>query len=110
MVDTIPLRFNVGRAFAAARGADWSRARRLFYAATAPLIPPLRLKRILVELRQPGRPRDLLPRVLPMLCAGLTIDALGQLVGYVAGPGGSIYNNTRMEFDTDRRLGRRRKR
>jgi hypothetical protein len=110
MIDTIPLRFGVGRAFAAARAEHWPRSRRLFYAVTAPLIPVIRLKRTLADLRLPGRPRDLVPRVLPLLCAGLAIDALGQLVGYATGPGDSVRNNTLMEFDTDRRLGIRRKR
>jgi hypothetical protein len=110
VADTLPLRFGVGRAFAAARAADWPRSRRLVYAATAPLIPLVRLRRTLAELRLPGRPRHLLPRVLPLLCAGLAIDALGQLVGYAAGPGDSVRHNTQMEFDTDRRLGRRRRR
>jgi hypothetical protein len=45
-----------------------------------------------------------------MLCAGLVIDAAGQLVGYATGPGDSIRSNTQMEFDTERRLGRRRRR
>jgi hypothetical protein len=109
MADTIPLRFGVGRAFAAARAADWPRVRRLVYAVSAPLIPLIRLRRTLAELRLPGRPRHLLPRVLPLLCAGLAIDALGQLVGYVAGPGNSVHHNTQMEFDADRRLGRRKR-
>ena len=110
MADTIALRFGVGRAFAAARAAGWSRARRLVYAASAPLIPLVRLRRTVAELRLPGRPRHLLPRVLPLLCVGLAIDAAGQLVGYAAGPGNSIRHNTQMEFDYERRLGLRRKR
>jgi hypothetical protein len=109
LADTIPLRFGVGRAFAAARSADWPRVRRLVYAASAPLIPPIRLRRTLAELQLPGRPRHLLPRVLPLLCVGLAIDAAGQLVGYAAGPGNSIHHNTQMEFDAERRIGRRRR-
>jgi hypothetical protein len=110
MADLVPLRFGVGRAFAAARAADWPRARRALYAAASPLIPVVRLQRIVRELRLPGRPRHLLPRILPCLCAGLVFDAAGQMVGYAAGPGDWVRRNTAMELDMERRLGRRHKR
>ncbi|MGH7963364.1 MAG: glycosyltransferase family 2 protein, partial [Candidatus Binatia bacterium] len=72
----IPLRFHGGRLFAASRARGWSPLRRLFYAGGAPLIPLVRLWRIVRELRRPGRQHHLLPRVLPALVAGLAVDGV----------------------------------
>jgi hypothetical protein len=42
--------------------------------------------------------------VLPVLGAGVTIDGLGELVGYAAGPGSSSANLGGIEFDRRRFL------
>jgi hypothetical protein len=76
-------RFESGRKFASIRVGRWSPARRLVYAAGAPLIPAVRLRRILAELRRSGRSRELLPRLLPVLALSLAVSALGELAGYV---------------------------
>lgn len=98
----LPLRFHGGRLFAAARARDWPLRRRLFYAAAAPLIPLVRARRVVGELRKPGRPRHLLPRVLPALLAGLCVDGAGELAGYLAGPGGAMARLSDMEFHRQR--------
>ena len=100
----LPLRFHGGRLFASARARGWPLRRRLFYAAAAPLIPVVRAARIVRELRRPGRPRRLLPRVLPALVAGLCVDGAGELVGYLAGAGRAMARLSDMEFHRRRFL------
>jgi hypothetical protein len=80
-------RFHAGRFFAAARARPWGRARRLAYAAGSPLIPFLRVRRILARVRSSPRTSGLAPRILPVLAASLAVSALGELFGYAFGPG-----------------------
>lgn len=79
-------RFQSSRNFAGRRARQWTLWRRLLYVGGAPLIPAVRLKRIFGYIRRSDRP-DLIPRVLPALLLALTISAVGELVGYAAGPG-----------------------
>jgi hypothetical protein len=83
------VRFHSGRLFAAARSEGWSTLRRLAYSAGAPLIPAVRLRRFVRDLRRPGARSDLLPRLLPALVVGLTVSSAGEMVGYLLGPGSS---------------------
>lgn len=101
---SVPLRFNGGRLFAASRARDWPALRRLLYCAGAPVIPFVRLKRIVLELRKPGRRRDLLPRILPLLAAGLVVDAAGEMIGYACGEGDAMRKLSEMEFHRHRYL------
>ncbi len=79
-------RFYAGRG-SAARARPWAGPRRLAYAAATPLIPLLRLRRILRLLRGSPRTRGLLPAILPALLASLAVSALGELCGYAFGTG-----------------------
>lgn len=90
-----------GRLFASARARQWSLYRRLLYVGGAVLIPPLRLWRIIRELRRPGRPSNLLPAVLPLLGVGLVASALGEMVGYVFGAGNVSEQVRDLEFHRD---------
>ena len=56
--------YHYGRLFAASRTARWSILRRLLYLGAAPLIPLVRLRRIVAEIRRLGRQNDLLPGIL----------------------------------------------
>lgn len=103
-LDSIVLRFYGGRLFAAARSRRWSRLRRLLYAGAAPLIPLVRLRRILAELRKPGRPGHLLPRILPALIVGLIADGTGEMVGYISGAGDTMQTLTPLEFHREQHL------
>ncbi|HJR41193.1 MAG TPA: glycosyltransferase [Gemmatimonadaceae bacterium] len=85
----LPVMYLAGRAFADTRAADWSVVRRLVFAAASPLIPAVRLWRILHEARRAGQRWSFLLRVLPTLAVGLVLDAAGQLMGYAAGAGGA---------------------
>jgi hypothetical protein len=75
-----------GRAYAASRAAEWPAWRRAAYALGSPLIPLVRGRRVLRDIRRTGR-SELLPRILPALAAGLTLSALGELAGYALGAG-----------------------
>jgi hypothetical protein len=98
----LPLRFNGGRLFAAARSHSWPLWRRAVFALGSPLIPFLRLARITRQLFIAGRPRHLLPRLWPALFLGLIADGAGELVGYLLGPGGAMATLSDMEFHRER--------
>jgi glycosyltransferase involved in cell wall biosynthesis len=97
--------FLQGRTFAAerARSEDWGLARRLAYAAAAPLIPPIRLRRSLRDLGRLDR-RPQLARILPATVLGLLVSALGEALGYTAGPGGAPERISSFEFHRDRHV------
>ncbi|HVF49493.1 MAG TPA: hypothetical protein VNA19_05375 [Pyrinomonadaceae bacterium] len=101
---SLTLRFNGGRLFASARARAWPLWRRALFTLAAPLIPAVRLARIAREMRAPGRPRHLLPRVLPALAVGLVADGAGELVGYACGAGGAMAKLSDMEFHRERYL------
>lgn len=71
-----------GASYARGRRPEWSRGRRLIYAAGAPLIPFVWLARIARNLRRDGRLHDLW-RGLPLLIAGLGLTGAGECVGYL---------------------------
>jgi hypothetical protein len=79
--------FLSGRAFAHTRSGQWSLPRRLAFAAASPLIPLVRLARTLGHVRRIRRGPWFAARVVPTVCVGLTFDAVGQMIGYAAGPG-----------------------
>jgi hypothetical protein len=74
-------RFGAGRTFATDRSAQWPTWRRVVYTAGSPVIPLLRLRRALRDLRRGGGPR----RALPPLLAGLLASGAGEAVGYAVG-------------------------
>jgi hypothetical protein len=67
------------------RQERFSLLRRVAYAAAAPLIVAVQLRRTLREIARTGRTRELLPRLLPALLAGLTAQQAGETVGYLTG-------------------------
>jgi len=107
---SIPLRFNGGRLFAAARARPWPIWRRALFTVAAPLIPAVRCARIARELLRPGRPCRQLPRVLPALIFGLVWDGAGEMLGYACGAGKAMAILSDMEFHRDRFLSRTDKR
>jgi hypothetical protein len=93
----IPFRYYAGRQFAATWAQPWSLPRRLFFTAAAPLFPLVRLWRIQKCVRR-GQSGSFLIRLFPTLFVGLLLDGLGQMVGYVAGAGGSMEKMAKYEF------------
>ncbi len=98
-----------GRVFGATRALEWDRKRRVLYAAASPLIPFVRLSRIVRETSS-AVPRSTLVRALPSLVYGLVLDAIGQMLGYLQGVGRAAEHLSRMEANradhvtaTDRR-------
>jgi hypothetical protein len=95
--------FHNGRVFGALRARDWSPARRAAYAAGCPLMPLLRLSRILRHARRAGWAR-VLARALPVMLAALCAHAAGELVGYAAGSGNAVRRMAPYELHRDRYL------
>lgn len=100
--------FHCGRMFAATRAEEshWSVLRRLFYAGAAPLIPLVRLSRVLPTLRRTRRHENLPRGVLPALCFGLVVDGVGQLLGYLAGAGDARQRMSDLEYHRDHHITR----
>lgn len=99
---SLTLRFNGGRLFASSRAQSWPVWRRALFACASPLIPLVRCQRIARELLKPGRPRHLLPRLLPSLFVGLVFDGAGEMTGYAFGAGGAMAKLSDMEFHRER--------
>ena len=90
-----------------ARKKKWSVWRRLLYICGGPLIPPLRLWRTLPKIYLTGRQRELMPRILPAMFAGLIPHAIGEVIGYALGSGNaelrySFYEMKRTRHITER--------
>jgi|SRR5579871_155051 len=101
---SLSLRFHSGRLFAAARARGWTPQRRLLYTGGAPLIPLVRLCRILSQLSRSRTPPGVMPWVLPALVAGLTVDGVGEMVGYAFGAGTAVERSAELEFHRDKHL------
>jgi hypothetical protein len=63
---------------------------RLGYGAAALALPPLLFYRTISRIVSKGRHRAELVRSLPLLAVFVVSWALGEMVGYVAGPGDSL--------------------
>ncbi|BCM90684.1 hypothetical protein IAD21_02544 [Abditibacteriota bacterium] len=98
----LPLHFHLGRAFAASRSKQWNRTRRLLYAVASPLIPAVRLKRLLGSIRQLPSPGTVIALLLV-----LATDAVGQFCGYFTGRGVIPQWLQEMEFNRIHHLRRR---
>ena len=97
--------FYSGRVFASSRARSWNAGRRILYAIASPLIPFVRMNRIVGQARESGAWRKVPSGVLPMLLLGLFVSALGEFVGYCAGPGQARPKLAEFEFHRVRHLG-----
>jgi len=87
-----------GRAFAAPRSEHWPLPRRLLYFFGGPLIPWVRLRRIIEQVRG-ARPTARPPKgVWPVVLLGLGVSAVGEMIGYLWGAGDSIERRCDLEF------------
>ena len=116
MLSLIRCEFVGGRLYGAARVRhnNWSMARRLLYILGSPLIPVLRLRRTLREVRRAGQWDTLLPQILPGIITALVAHCLGEISGYALGAGDAAWQRVpcelnRCEFlrESDRSLGSR---
>lgn len=103
---TARYRVNESRMLAAARTRteDWSLAKRLLYLLGGPLIPGVRLARILGDLR--GRGHPLHPRVVLGLAVALLFDGVGQMLAFGLGRGRSLERLDEMDSQWERRTDR----
>ena len=101
---SMALRFLGGWLFASGRARRWSAGKRAMYTLAAPLIPLVRLQRVLRTMARVPEQRALLPRIVPMLGLTLLVDAAGELVGYALGAGRSDAQLSAIEFRRPRFL------
>jgi hypothetical protein len=100
---SLGLRFQSGRLFASSRALSWSAGRRLAFAAGSPGLPFLRTWRARTLLRRHTTRRT--PFVAPLVFGLLIVDALGELAGYLTGPGSAMAAMNDLEFHRDRFAG-----
>ncbi|HVT88628.1 MAG TPA: hypothetical protein VHD56_07245 [Tepidisphaeraceae bacterium] len=81
------VQFFAGRLFGGMRAHDWPVWKRLFYAVASPLIPLVRFKRIWADARRISSVQRNGIGLILTLWWGLLLDGLGQMIGYLAGPG-----------------------
>jgi hypothetical protein len=96
--------FHSWRQFAAARARGWVPGRRLLYAGGTPLIPFIRLRRLLPLLRTVQQRRTVPSGSLPILMLGLVAGAAGELAGYALGAGDAERKASQFEFHRVRHL------
>lgn len=98
-----------GRVLGSSRARAWSRTRRWVWGLGTPLTAPIvRVSRILRELRR-RHARELwraVPGALPVLVVASTAGAIGEAIGYVAGPGNADTRLTHWELEVPRDRGR----
>lgn len=97
--------FHLSRAFAAHRfeGSGLSAVRRIGYALGTPLLPAVRLRRALLDMRR--LPDDQKPRgAVGMLVAALGASALGEAIGYTLGPGTAARRVSEYEYHRERHM------
>ncbi len=99
----VPIQYHNGRLFAASRNEEMTGWQRMIYIAGSPLIPLVRLAR-LVALQRSGRLFGRFTWCLPTLIVGLILDGLGQMVGYSMGYGDALKRVAEYEFHRIRHI------
>lgn len=91
------------RGFAAmrARAGHWPWYKRILWACGAPLIPIIRLRRILFHLQRTGRYHHLMPGILTRLLPALVAGGAGESLGYLIGAGNVARQKIPKEFKRD---------
>jgi len=99
--------YHGGRGFGGDRWRfdGWSPGRRLAYALAFPLVPLVRLRRLLPDIRRARARSGRRPGLIPLLALGLTCDAFGEAVGYLRGPGRSRQHRLSIELERRRHVG-----
>lgn len=99
----IPVQYHSGRVFTARRSqiGGWSAARKVAFAAAWPFIPLVRLRRIAADLKARGQSVLQYASVIPVVIAGLYLNAFGEAVGCLFGSGASIDRMVYYEFHRD---------
>ncbi len=97
---SMKVRFVMGRQFGGMRAREqhWSIGRRLLYIVASPLIPVMGLRSVLNNLRQVRRPDMGGVRFWFAMATLLMTAALGEVVGYLCGPGDLSKPHSDAEF------------
>ncbi len=97
------------RSFAGARvqAGNWSFFKRLAFAGALPLIPFVRLRRIIRDIRRSGRQELLLPKILWPIGLALSAGAWGEMLGYLIGPGNAAERKAPAELQRENYLAKR---
>jgi hypothetical protein len=105
------VQYHAGRVFAAVRADGRNILWRLFFTCASPLIPIVRARRAIEQARRANGSRPPVLRLVPLLLIGLTLDGLGQMIGYILGAGNSKtrlsifeFNRLRYLTEEDRRM------
>lgn len=91
--------YYIGRLLASTRRRRWPWYRTLLYLGGSPLIPFVRLRRILGMVRRHGWQGELLPGMLPSLIAALLSSAFGEFLGYAFGTGQAARNTVDLDVN-----------
>jgi GT2 family glycosyltransferase len=91
------------RVFAAERSQQWTLGKRAVYTAGSPLLPIIRLRRILADARRAGLDRRVVRSALPAALLTLCAGAAGEMAGYGLGP--SDARESLMKFERERDSG-----
>lgn len=82
----------------------WTFPRRVLYAGGSPLIPLMRLRRVVPEMRRTNAGRAALSRALVPMAAILAVHALGEAFGYLFGLGNTKVAYSEFETRRDRHV------
>jgi len=91
-------KFHSGRVFGSARMHGWPIWKRLVFTAASPLIPIVRLWKIIILLTGSRQTFGLFIKVIPLMVAGLSLSAFGEMTGYAFGSGNSVNILSDYEF------------
>lgn len=99
----VRVEFEGGRTYGAERAASegWPVRRRLLYVLSSPLIPLVRLWRLLPYLRAHPRSRPSIVALLPPMLVGVVAHTMGECAAYAFGAGDA--RGRRLAFELDRR-------
>jgi hypothetical protein len=90
-------RFYAGRQYASTWSRSWTLARRIMFVLATPLIPFIRLWRILRPVCRLEKPVNWL-LIIPIMLSGLIAESCGHMFGYIGGAGDWLGNLPRYEF------------
>lgn len=93
--------FHAGRCFAAHRAADWTVGKKLVYALGSALLPFVRQQRYRRYLQRSVDGQQA-PRIMPLTFLLFSANALGQIIGNLAGRGSSYASLCDLEFQRSR--------
>ncbi|HLA63851.1 MAG TPA: hypothetical protein VK610_05455 [Rhodothermales bacterium] len=112
-VSRLPSALALNAAWGRVLGADraerggWTWARRLLYGVAWPLFPLMQLRGLVPQVRRLALPTGLLLRLVPALALTLAARAVGEALGYLAGPGHALESLEDYELHRHRHLSRR---